>query len=102
MPQTNLFAPTMSRLTIEVSDGHLDLVSGILVTVRIAQGDGDLCTYWAKRLHGYEVDYFDSLVQAIAHAYMYGERPGDVMRAAAKVHKAARRHAAQHERRTGA
>lgn len=55
-------------------------------------------TVWVGSLDGVMLDFVNTLASETATAFMYGE-PRDLSRAAGSVHKQARRHAREHERR---
>lgn len=93
MPQHSLdpTAPRLGGLDICLRDRTLDLVDALDVTFVQHYDNGSMATVHSVRLHGRQVDYLDTLLDETVAAFMWGT-PGDVARAATKVHRDARRH----------
>lgn len=93
----NLLNPDSDPIgfAVEIVDHTPELIPSWSTTIRLRVMDGDWYTFTAHRWTGLEVDYLDTFVRETTHAFMYGER-GDILRAATRVHRAARAHARAH------
>ena len=100
MPQHELplgGLPPINRLSIEVEDHTLQLHDLLSVTLRVGRLDRPLETMQRVALHGAGADLLSSGVGDIVTAWQFGTKR-DVMVAAQKVERAARRHYESHRR----
>lgn len=99
MPQQSLLPehPTMTGFGLTIrSYPHTKFSDEVDVSLAVATGDGPLKTRTVVSLRGLECDYLNTLVSEAASAYMYGEKPQDIVKAALDVRTLARQHAAAH------
>lgn len=100
MPQQSLLPdhPAMTALRVDIrSWPRTAQPDTVEVTTAVAIGSEPLKARSVVALVGLQRDYLDTLVETAVSTFMYGERPKDVARAIADVHRLARLHAQQHE-----
>lgn len=82
-----------------MDDFHLRIlppVAGIRdqtrMIVQIGHGGRPLATVFDQGWRGIQMDYASTFAEEVVTAFLYGEKPSDVGRAAVGVHKLARVH----------
>lgn len=97
MPQMNLLQPEDDPVgfRLDIIDHTPELLPAWATTIYLRRLDGDWTTFTSHRWTGIEVDYIDTFVREVTHAWMFGDKR-DILRTATRVHRAARAHARAH------
>lgn len=76
MPQHSLLKddPVLHRFRLDFTDETLELSNSTLVKVLLANLDEPFYTYLAYRFVGVENDLLGEWVEAVTHAFLYGDR----------------------------
>lgn len=86
----------MTSLEVTVTPKPPETGPGWDIAVKVSTGSQPRKTRWAGDLKGAEADYLVTLVEAVAHAFQFGETTRSVVVAATATRKAARRHGLLH------
>lgn len=100
MPQQSILPdyPPMTAFAVQIrSFPHTAYPDQVDVAIQVGTGESQLKTRQVVTLRGVECDFLDTLVTECTSAYMYGETPQDVAKAASAVKSQARAHGAMHQ-----
>lgn len=99
MPQLNLLNPGDDPVGLRISwiDRTPDLVGAFDVEVHMRRQDGDWTCLIVQRWTGTMLDFAGTFTMDVTNAWFYGDRR-DVVRVAVTTHRAAKRHAKEHDR----